>query len=217
MRCAIVSTICTVGAVLASFLAGASAQEQLDHTVLPLQEPERPTYRALDVRNVTAPTRFEVPAPEQAPNVVIVLIDDIGFGGPSTFGGPIRTPTLDRLAAALAITSAHAQEAKTPDSVETRIGTLSFEKGYPTPETARKLYDEMDFQRAVQAFLWAFQAVSFESIRVGVKQALGVDYNDLAFARYRMVNWPYCRKWSSKAIASWRSNRAMTAKLTASQ
>ena len=34
-----------------------------------------------------------------APNVVIVLIDDIGFGGPSTFGGPIRTPTMDQLAA----------------------------------------------------------------------------------------------------------------------
>ena len=39
-------------------------------------------------------------APEKAPNVVIVLIDDIGFGGPSTFGGPIQTPTLDRLAEA---------------------------------------------------------------------------------------------------------------------
>lgn len=35
--------------------------------------------------------------------------------------------------------------------------------------------------------------------------------------RYRMVNWPYCRKWSSKAIASWRSSRSITAKLTASQ
>ena len=37
-------------------------------------------------------------APEGAPNVVIVLIDDIGFGGPSTFGGPIHTPTMDQLA-----------------------------------------------------------------------------------------------------------------------
>ncbi len=36
--------------------------------------------------------------PKGAPNVVIVLIDDIGFGGPSTFGGPIRTPTMDQLA-----------------------------------------------------------------------------------------------------------------------
>jgi arylsulfatase A-like enzyme len=49
---------------------------------------------------VKSPPRFEVKAPENAPNVVIVLIDDIGFGGPATFGGPIQTPTLDRLAAA---------------------------------------------------------------------------------------------------------------------
>ena len=52
------------------------------------------------MRNAEAPPRFEVTAPENAPNVVIVLIDDIGFGGPSTFGGPIETPTLDGLAAA---------------------------------------------------------------------------------------------------------------------
>jgi hypothetical protein len=65
-----------------------------------------------------------------------------------------RTMKTQRIVAALAgtltLSSAHAQ---TPDSVETRLGTLSCEKGYPTPETARKLYDEMDFQRAVQAFL----------------------------------------------------------------
>jgi hypothetical protein len=36
----------------------------------------------------------------RAPNVVVVLIDDIGFGGPSTFGGPIRTPTMDQLSQA---------------------------------------------------------------------------------------------------------------------
>jgi arylsulfatase A-like enzyme len=39
-----------------------------------------------------------VPAPEGAPNVLLVLIDDAGFGNPSSFGGPIRTPTLERLA-----------------------------------------------------------------------------------------------------------------------
>jgi arylsulfatase len=87
-------------ALLACLIAQAPAQEKLDRTVLPIQEPARPTYSELDVRDVKAPPRFEVKAPEKAPNVVIVLIDDIGFGGPSTFGGPIRTPTLDQLAAA---------------------------------------------------------------------------------------------------------------------
>jgi hypothetical protein len=75
-----------------------SAQETLDRTVLPIQEPPRPTFSELDARNVKAPPRFEVKAPQGAPNVVIVLIDDIGFGGTSTFGGPIQTPTMDALA-----------------------------------------------------------------------------------------------------------------------
>ena len=61
-----------------------------DRTVLPIQEPKRPTYSELDARNVKPPPRFEVKAPQGAPNVVIVLIDDIGFGGPSAFGGPIQ-------------------------------------------------------------------------------------------------------------------------------
>jgi hypothetical protein len=66
------------------------------------------------------------------------------------------------IAGALSITSAYAQT--TPDSVETRIGTMKFERGYPTEETARKLFDELDYQRAVQAYLWAYPAVSFDSI-----------------------------------------------------
>ena len=55
-------------------------------------------YTELDARNVPMPPRFEVKAPEGAPNVVIVLIDDMGFGVPSSFGGPVAMPTLDRLA-----------------------------------------------------------------------------------------------------------------------
>jgi len=85
---------------MAVLTSAVSAQDKLDRTSLPIQEPERPTYSELDVRNVKAPPFFEVKAPGNAPNVVIVLIDDIGFGGPSTFGGPIQTPTLDRLATA---------------------------------------------------------------------------------------------------------------------
>jgi hypothetical protein len=71
---------------------------------------------------------------------------------------------------------AHAQ------TTDTRLGTLTFEKGFPTEETTRKLFDEMDYQRAVQAYLWAYPAVSFESIRIGTKQDLGADYNDLVIA-----------------------------------
>jgi hypothetical protein len=85
------------------------------------------------------------------------------------------------LAGALTITSAHAQTT-TPDSVKTRIGDLEFEQGFPTEETTHKLFDEMDYQRAVQAYLWAYPAVSFESIRIATKRDLGTDLNDLIIA-----------------------------------
>ena len=46
------------------------------------------------------PTRMELDgAPEGAPNVVIVLLDDVGFGSFSTFGGPVPAPALERVAA----------------------------------------------------------------------------------------------------------------------
>ncbi len=70
----------------------------MDRTVLPIREPLRQTYKELDARNATAPKRFEVKAPEDAPNVVVVLIDDMGFGVSEAFGGPISTPTMDKLA-----------------------------------------------------------------------------------------------------------------------
>jgi len=49
-----------------------------------------------------------------------------------------------------------------PDSVETRLGTLHFVDGFPDEATAQKLYDNLDFQRAVQAFLLGIPAVSQE-------------------------------------------------------
>ncbi len=70
----------------------------LDRTVLPIKEPENVAITELDARNAKAPSRFEVKAPERAPNVVIVLIDDIGFGHSSAFGGPINMPTLEKMA-----------------------------------------------------------------------------------------------------------------------
>jgi arylsulfatase len=76
----------------------ASSPEELDRTVLPIPQPTYPPATELDARNAKAPPPFEVKAPEGAPNVVIVLIDDIGFGTAGSFGGPIATPTLDSLA-----------------------------------------------------------------------------------------------------------------------
>jgi arylsulfatase len=83
------------GASPATSAGGSSA---MDRTHLPVAEPVPQTYSELDARNTTPPPQFVVKPPQGAPNVVIVLIDDIGFGGPSTFGGPINTPTMDALA-----------------------------------------------------------------------------------------------------------------------
>ena len=86
-------------ALLGLFFSGwASAADTLDRTVLPILEPTQETITILDAREAKAPPRFAVTAPEGAPNVVIVLIDDIGFGASSAFGGPIEMPTLEKLA-----------------------------------------------------------------------------------------------------------------------
>jgi arylsulfatase A-like enzyme len=70
----------------------------VDRTVLPIADRDYPPITEVDARKATAPPRFEVKAPQGAPNVVIVLIDDIGFGHSATFGGPINMPTLQALA-----------------------------------------------------------------------------------------------------------------------
>ncbi len=89
----------SAGAMLMGSLGTAAAAETaLDRTQLPIKEQQRPTYKELDARNVKMPPHFEIKAPVGAPNVVIILIDDLGFGTPETFGGPIPTPTLERLA-----------------------------------------------------------------------------------------------------------------------
>jgi arylsulfatase A-like enzyme len=75
-----------------------AAPGAVNRTVLPIPDPIYPKITELDARKATAPVRQSIHAPKDAPNVVIVLIDDIGFGASDGFGGAIRTPTLDRLA-----------------------------------------------------------------------------------------------------------------------
>ncbi|MFZ0917351.1 MAG: arylsulfatase [Candidatus Udaeobacter sp.] len=81
-----------------SLLPSALTAQQINRTVLPVPEPKPAVITELDARKATPPPRFEVKAPKGAPNVVIILLDNFGFGDPSTFGGPIQMPTLDRLA-----------------------------------------------------------------------------------------------------------------------
>jgi hypothetical protein len=78
---------------------------------------------------------------------------------------PVRTP--------------EAGETSNGQTVSTRIGNLAFKRGFPTGDTAKKVYDELDFQRAVQCFLWGYPAVSFEAIEFGLKRDLGADAYDI--------------------------------------
>jgi hypothetical protein len=61
-------------------------------------------------------------------------------------------------------------EITTPDSVETRLGTLKFFDGFPDEATMAKVYDNPDFQRGVQAFLTAVPGASQVAIRNGIRR-----------------------------------------------
>src|SRR6266550_331228 len=64
-----------------------------------------------------------------------------------------------------ATSAAHAQT-----NLNTRIGELKYELGFPTKETVDKLYNEMDFQRAVMAYQYAEPLVALNEMNVGLKK-----------------------------------------------
>jgi arylsulfatase A-like enzyme len=85
---------CFMLAVGALFSGVASAQE-----VLPTPPAPFKGQIGLSAKDSTSDFPKAVQAPNNAPNIVLVLLDDVGFGASSTFGGPIETPTVERLAA----------------------------------------------------------------------------------------------------------------------
>ena len=84
-----------VACIAAVLMAEAKAQDNL-----PQADPEFKGKIGETFKDSTAdPAMFASPtAPEGAPNILLVLIDDAGFGAASTFGGPCNTPILDKLA-----------------------------------------------------------------------------------------------------------------------
>lgn len=72
---------------------------KLGREILPIPDIPVRARPALHAKDTTAPAIEPLRPPAGAPNVLIVLIDDMGFGATSTFGGPCEMPTLDRLAA----------------------------------------------------------------------------------------------------------------------
>jgi hypothetical protein len=77
------------------------ADDSAQREVLPIPD-RRPvgltTFEATDPDTAYPPIRPLRP-PADAPNVLVVLLDDVGFGASSAFGGPCNTPTAERLAA----------------------------------------------------------------------------------------------------------------------
>ena len=74
--------------------------DEIDRTVLPIRRPEFTGTAGRTLGESTPDWGLigHATPPPGAPNILVVLIDDAGFGNPSTFGGPIRTPNYDRLA-----------------------------------------------------------------------------------------------------------------------
>jgi hypothetical protein len=77
------------------------ADAKVERSILPI--PDMPhvgltTYDAKDPETKYPPIR-DLRPPESAPNVLIILLDDVGFGASSAFGGPCQTPNAEELAA----------------------------------------------------------------------------------------------------------------------
>ena len=84
-----------------SWCASVAALNGLAVSAAVLPQPEAP-FRGKIAPNVVDSIPYLPPpiaAPKGAPNIIVVLLDDVGFGAAGTFGGPVQTPELDRLAA----------------------------------------------------------------------------------------------------------------------
>src|SRR3954465_515886 len=85
--------------LLGAFIGGVQATLSAAENVLPKPEPPFKGKIGRTVKESTPDFPKEVQAPKGAPNVLLIMTDDVGFGASSTFGGPIQTPTFDKLAA----------------------------------------------------------------------------------------------------------------------
>jgi hypothetical protein len=71
------------------------------------------------------------------------------------------------------------QELPVTGTVESPLGELGLTNGYPTEATAKKLYDDIDFQRACQSYLWALPAVGFQGLHLAHLNTFGAKNGDV--------------------------------------
>jgi hypothetical protein len=113
--------------------------------------------------------RFEVPVAElMRENQLKSMVIDVGrkltvAGGEQPADTPTYMPDIPA-------------KITTPETVETRIGTLHFPNGVPDKETTQKVYDQLDFGRGVDAFLRGMSATSVHALCAGFDGA-GIETN----------------------------------------
>ena len=90
--------VMTVALFTLKLAAVANATDTVERSVLPIPEAAFKGRIATTARESTADFPKQIHAPDKAPNVLIVILDDVGFGHAGTFGGAVSTPTMDSLA-----------------------------------------------------------------------------------------------------------------------
>ena len=132
--------LAAAGSVLAAgtlLSCAAAAQE-----VLPTPPAPFKGQIGLSIKDSKSDFPQPIKAPKGAPNIVIILLDDVGYGASSTFGGPCNTPTLDKLAAnGLRYTQFHTAAVSSPTRASLLTGRnhhtvhtgliMEFATGYP--------------------------------------------------------------------------------------
>jgi hypothetical protein len=93
----------------------------------------------------------------------------------------MKTKTI--LATALACALGLATTGAYAETIDTRIGKLDLELGVPTEASVEKLFDNLDFQHACQAYLWALPTVGFEYVLREQRHALGAKEGDVVICK----------------------------------
>ena len=80
----------------------------------------------------------------------------------------------------------------TTGTIESRIGKIELNNGYPTEATAKKLYDDIDFQRACQGYLWALPMMGMVQWQAEQHDKFGA--GNLDFVDYLTGQWEVLRE-----------------------
>lgn len=111
----------------------------------------------------------------------VMSFEGLRRAAPRLFLAPTCALAVAAGAGALPIfaSSAAAQTVAPLESIDTRVGKLTFERGLPTEATVAKLFDELDFQRAVQAYVWGLPIVGLAEAKIAQTENTGARDGDV--------------------------------------